>query len=153
MRFSDFLKPESIRFHLKAANKQEVIEKLVDVLVNTYKLTQRQEILNSVLERESLMSTGVGKGVAIPHGKVDAVREVIGSLAILNPGVDFGSPDGLPVQIVILLMASTKETGPHIRALAHISRVLQDKEIREILIHAKNPKEVFDILDRKEKEL
>ena len=153
MRFSDFLKPDSIRLQLKASNKQEVIEKLVDVLVNTYKLTHGQEILNSVLERESLMSTGVGKGVAIPHGKVDAVHDVVGSLAILNPGVDFGSPDGIPVQIAILLMASTKETGPHIRALAHISRVLQDEKIREALIKVKNAKEIFEILDRKEKEL
>jgi len=152
MKFRDFLKPEAIRIHLRAVNKQEVIEKLVDVLVSTYRLTHRQEILNAILEREALMSTGVGKGVGIPHGKVDRVQEVIGSLAILSPGVEFGSPDGLPVQIAILLVASTKETGPHIRALALISRMLQDEKIREGLIQAESPKQVFDILDHKEQE-
>ncbi|MBI1884014.1 MAG: PTS sugar transporter subunit IIA [Chlamydiae bacterium] len=153
MKFKDFLKSEAIQVGIKSLNKKDVIEKLVDILVGTYRLSSRQEILNSVLEREALMSTGVGKGLAIPHGKVDAVQEVIGSMVILSPGVDFGSPDEMPVEIAILLMASTKETGPHIRTLAHISRVLQDDELRENLIKAKTPREIFDWLDKKEKEL
>ncbi|MBI1871043.1 MAG: PTS sugar transporter subunit IIA [Chlamydiae bacterium] len=153
MRFRDFLKLEGIKIHLKAIDKKEVIEKLVDTLVETYHLNNRQEVLTSVLEREALMSTGVGKGVAIPHGKVDSVQEVIGSMVILDSGVDFEAPDGAPVEMAILLVASAKETGPHIRALAHISRVLQDEKVRQGLVSSLQPKEVFEILERKEKEL
>lgn len=153
MKFKDFLKLDGIRVPLSAADKKSAIEKLIDILVDAYKLNNRQAILTSVFEREALMSTGIGKGVAIPHGKVNGVEEVMGSLAILNPGVEFGSPDGLPVQIVILLVASTKETGPHIRALAHISRILQDENLRLSLLNARNSKEVMEILEKKEKEL
>lgn len=153
MKFRDFLKAESIRIRPTVSTKQEVIQNLVDVLAGSYKLLNREELLNAVLEREALMSTGVGKGVAIPHGKADSVSDVIGSLAVLEPGVDFGAPDGIPAQIIILLMASAKETGPHIRALAHISRVLQDDKVREGLIKTKSPKEIFEILDQKEEEL
>jgi mannitol/fructose-specific phosphotransferase system IIA component (Ntr-type) len=153
MRFRDFLKMEAIKFQIGQSNKRSVIEKLVDDLKTVYKLPDKDPILKSVLERESLMSTGVGKGVAIPHGKVDAINEVLGSMLIINPGVEFGSPDEIPVQIAILLVASSKETGPHIRALAHISRVLQDEKVREEIVHSKTAKEILDILDRKEKEL
>jgi len=153
MRFRDFLKQEAIKFQNGENHKKDVIEKLVDVLGAVYKLSDKDPILKSVFERESLMSTGVGKGVAIPHGKVDAINEVVGSMLILNPGVEFGSPDEMPVQIAILLVASSKETGPHIRALAHISRVLQDEKVRQDIIRSKTAKEILDILDRKEKEL
>ena len=152
MKFRDFLKPEGVYISVSATDKRNTLETLINILVETYQLNNRQEMLDAVLEREALMSTGVGKGVAIPHGKVNAVQEVIGSLAILNPGVDFSSPDGVPVQIAILLVASIKETGPHIRALAHISRVLQDENVRLSLLNARSPKDVLEILERKEKE-
>lgn len=153
MRFRDFLKPEAIQFQNGEHGKNSVIEKLVDILGTVYELPAKEVVLKSVLDRESLMSTGVGKGVAIPHGKVDAINEVIASMLILNPGVEFGSPDEIPVRIVILLVASSRETGPHIRALAHISRVLQDEKVRETIIRSKTVKEILDALDRKEKEL
>ncbi len=150
MKFLDFLKPESIRIHMKAANKEEIIRTLVNLAVTTCRFAQPQEILKAVQDREALMSTGVGKGVAIPHGKADCVSELGGALVILDSGVDFGSPDGLPVRIAILLLSSTKETGPHIRALAHISRALQDEKIREGLLQAKSVREVLDVLAQKE---
>ena len=153
VKFRDFLKSEGIRIQMSASSKKDVIEKLVEVLVSSHNLVQRDEILTAVLEREALMSTGVGKSVAIPHGKVECVKDVTGCLAILNPGIDFGAPDEIPVRIVILLVASVKETGPHIRALAHISRVLQDGNVRDGLIQAKNAKEIMDVLERKEKEV
>ena len=152
-QFRDFLKPDAIRISVSASDKKAVIETLVDLLVNSHKLSHRQDILNSVLEREELMSTGVGKGVAIPHGKTDVVQKVLASLVVLHPGVEFGSPDEVPVRVAILLVASSKETGPHIRALAHISRVLQDEHVREQLISGKSAKEILEILERKEKEL
>lgn len=153
MRFRDFLKMEAVRLGLSCDSKNKAIEQLVDVLVTAHQLTERQDILKSVLDREALMSTAVGRGVAIPHGKVDAVQSVMASMAILQPPIEFNAPDELPVQIVILLVASLGETGPHIRALAHISRVLQDDEVRAQLIHAKSAKDVFDILEKKEKSL
>lgn len=153
MKFRDFLRPEAIRIHMSAADKQGLIEKLVDLMAGVYKLGKPDDILKAVMERESLMSTGVGKGVALPHGKSDSVRELVGCLATVEPGVDFSSPDESPVRIAILLVAPSHETGPHIRALAHISRVLQDDSIRDLLILSKSPKEIFEILDRKEKDL
>lgn len=152
MKFREFLKIEAVRIPLVVRGKQDLIEKMIDVLVTAHKLNHRDQILTAVLERESLMSTGVGKGVAIPHGKVDGVNDVMGSFALITPATDFGSPDGEPVQIAILLIASTKETGPHIRALAHISRVLQDEEVRSGLLMCKSSKDVFDVLEKKEKE-
>lgn len=153
MKFRDFLKLEGIQSQIAAKDKRDLIEKMVDILSSTNKLSFRGQILTAVLEREALMSTGVGKGVAIPHGKVDCINQVMGCLAIIKPSIDFGSPDGLPVEIVILLMASTKETGPHIRALAHISRVLQDEDVRLALLNAKTPKDILDVLEEKEKEV
>lgn len=153
MKFSDFLKPESIQIHLKASNKEEVIRSLVNLAARSCHFEKPEEILKVVLDREALMSTGVGKGVAIPHGKADCVLEVGGGLVILDEGVDFDSPDGLPVRIAILLLSSTKETGPHIRALAHISRAFQDEKVREGLLQAKSSKEALDVLLQKEASL
>ncbi|MDP3981043.1 MAG: PTS sugar transporter subunit IIA [Chlamydiota bacterium] len=153
MRIRDILNQEAIQIQLDSSDKHEVIEKLVDIVSRANTLSNVDKLLDAVIERESLMSTGVGKGVAIPHGKSEYINQLVAGFAVLHKGVDFGAPDGIPVKIVILMIASAQDTGPHIRALAHISRILQAESLREKLLLARSAKEIMDLLEEREEEI
>ncbi len=103
------------------------------------------KIRDALMEREQLGSTGVGRGVAIPHGKIDGLGQMVGMLAKLSDPVDFEAVDDQPVDIVFLLLAPKEATAAHLKALARVSRLLRDEQVREALRGAKTPEALFAI--------
>ena len=152
MRISDFLSKDAINVSLQATDKKGVIAELVEVLVVAKKIDERDraKLVHSLLERESLGSTGVGHGIGIPHGKLEGVRELVAAFGISQKGVDFQSLDGDPVYLFFLLVAPQDSAGPHLKALARISRLLKDKFFRNTLRKATSPEEIVEIIHKED---
>ncbi|AKL97465.1 PTS sugar transporter subunit IIA [Endomicrobium proavitum] len=150
MKIMDFLSPDAIVVDLKAADKKSAIVELVDVLKDAKKVKKTDEIIDVVLEREKLGSTGIGQGVAIPHGKTDALQEQVGVLGISRKGIEFNSLDGEPVHIVFLLVGPVEVAGQHLKALSRISRLFKDKFLRQAIKEAKTVDEVLKIIQQED---
>ncbi|MDK2920848.1 MAG: nitrogen system component [Desulfonauticus sp.] len=146
MRLEHYLKPELIITELSARTKPEVLAEIVDKLLEVYPDLNGEEILNLLLERERLGTTGIGSGIAIPHGKMEGLKEVLLVVARSTKGVDFDSLDHNPVQIIFLLLAPEENLGEHLKILAHISRVLRDQEFRESFLAAKSKEDIYSLL-------
>ena len=146
MKLKKALSTETVWFDLKATTKQGIIEEMVDRLVTAGKITDREAALDVIFEREKKMSTGMQNGVAIPHGKTDAVDDLVAAIGLQKDGVDFESLDENPATIFIMTVSSTKRTGPHIQFIAEVSRLLSSAERREALLAAKTNQEALDIL-------
>lgn len=151
MRIMDFLSEKNIAVDLKAKNKKEVIEELVDLLVASGQVTDKKKMVQILLEREELGSTGIGQGIAIPHGKSDTVKELTAAFGLSRSGVAFEALDGEPVYIFFLLVAPEGTAGAHLKALARISGLLKDKYIRKKLMSSQNTAEVVKIIQEEEK--
>lgn len=146
MRLEHYLKPELIITELSVRTKPEVLAEIVDKLLEVYPDLNGEEILNLLLERERLGTTGIGSGIAIPHGKMEGLKEVLLVVARSTKGVDFESLDHNPVQIIFLLLAPEENLGEHLKILAHISRVLRDQEFRESFLAAKSKEDIYSLL-------
>ncbi len=151
MTLLDIISEKSIIIGLKGTEKQEIIEELVSALDEGSQITNRDQILEAVLQREGIMSTGIGHGIAIPHGKSEAAKTLSGVLGTKEEGVDFESLDGQPAYIFFLLISPANVSGPHIKALARISRLLKGENFRNLLIQAKSPEKVLTIISGEEK--
>jgi fructose-specific phosphotransferase system IIA component len=136
MNLMDILSPETIVLPLKTVNKINIIQKLVQTLYTAEKISDLEKVLKAVLDREAVMSTGVGEGVAIPHGKSDAAPNIVAALGITEAPVDFEAIDNKPVQLIWLLVGPPGKTGPHLKALSRISRLMHQKDFRDRLIAA-----------------
>ena len=135
MKIMDFLSRKAITTDVKAAKKEEVVKELVDLLINTGEIEKRHrnKLIDNLMARESLGSTAIGQGIAIPHAKSDCVDKLVAAFGLSKKGVDFDSLDGEPVYIFFLLVAPQDSAGPHLKALARISRLLKDKYLRDSL--------------------
>ncbi len=135
MKIMDFLSQGAIIPDIKAAKKTEVIEEMVDALINAGNLDKRDrgKLIEALITRESLGSTAIGQGVAIPHAKCDCVEKLTAAFGLSRKGVDFDSLDGDAAYIFFLLVAPADSAGPHLKALARISRLLKDKYFRDSL--------------------
>ena len=151
MKLAELLSERSIRIPLQGKDKQAVIEELVDVLVRSKEILERQPTLDAILKREELMSTGIGNGIAIPHGKSKGTRELALAFGLSLEGIDFDSLDGQPVHICFLLVSAQNVSGPHVRALARISRLLQHQGFREALMDCSTPAEVLETISAEER--
>ena len=151
MRLADLLSEEVIKIPLENTEKEKVIEELIDLLVAAGKVKNKTAVLKAVMEREKVMSTGVGDGVAIPHGKAEGVEDVVAAFGVAQKDIDFRSIDEKPVRLVFLLVAPPNATGPHLKALSRVSRLLNKKEFREQLLRAKTAAEVLDLIHEEEK--
>ena len=118
---------------MESRDKEAVISELVDLLDAKGLLSDRDNVLEAVLIRERIQSTGTGAGIAIPHGKCNAVKELVMAIGIAHKPIDFNCIDGKPVTILILLVSPADQTGPHIQALATISRLMLNEEFRQKL--------------------
>ncbi len=148
MKISDFLCSKAVSAQLQATSKTELIEEMVDQLVKASAVEKksRSKIIEVLMAREALGSTAVGQGIAIPHGKSESVSKLTAALGISKKGVDFDSLDGEPAYIFFLLLAPIDSAGPHLKALAKISRLLKDKYFRESLKSALDPKAILELL-------
>ena len=153
MRLTEILKPQNIKVPLAAGTKAEAIGELVSVLADNGELTDAKKVLDAVLEREATRTTGIGNGLAIPHGKCNGTDHLV--MAIGRPGtpVDFQAIDGRPVNLIWLLSSPPDKTGPHIHALARISRLMTIDRFRQALAQAKTPDEIYQSIVQQESAL
>jgi fructose-specific phosphotransferase system IIA component len=135
---------------LKGKDKKSTITELVDTLNDNGQLLDRDKALKAVLMREETRSTGIGSAIAIPHGKCDATKELVMAVGIAAEPVEFESVDGKPVKIILLLVSPADQTGPHIQALAKISRLMLDEEFKTSLEQAKNAELAYQLIENKE---
>ena len=152
MILTQILQPYCVKAPLEGKDKEEVIRELVDILAGNGLLLDRDVVLEAVFTREETRSTGIGSGVAIPHGKCTGVNELVMAMGISPDGIDFDSIDGKPVSIIVLLVSPQARTGPHIQALARISRLMLDEEFKTKLENATSAHEVYELISTKEKE-
>lgn len=152
MTLTEILQPACIKVPLEGKDKQSVIIELVDLLDANGLLLDRQAALEAVLTREQTRSTGIGSAIAIPHGKCNAVKDLVMAIGITNKPIDFGSVDGKPVTIVLLLVSPADQTGPHIQALARISRLMLDEQFRGALEKADSADDAYELIINKESE-
>ena len=149
MNIMSFLDGRAMTTDVKAqSSKEEVIRELVELLVNSGAIKSKDvsRLVQILLKRESLGSTGIGQGVAIPHGKSDCVTKLVAAFGVSRTGVNFDSLDGEPVSIFFLLVAPEDSAGPHLKALARISRLLKDRLFRESLKACRDEKTLLKII-------
>ncbi|AFG36423.1 PTS sugar transporter subunit IIA [Spirochaeta africana] len=146
MNLVELLTPDRVCLNLPGNNKQEIIQSLLDLACATGKVSDKDAALHSVLQRESRMSTGMEFGVAIPHGKTDAVAELLAFLALKPEGVDFDALDGSRSRIFLFTLSPLARKGPHVQFLTDVSRLLTRAELREQLLTAETPQQAVDIL-------
>ena len=150
MVLTQILQLRCIKVPLEGKDKTSVISELIDLLDAAGLLLDKEVASEAVFMREQTRSTGIGAGIAIPHGKCRGVRELVMALGIAHEPIDFESVDGKPVTIVILLVSPIDQTGPHIQALAKISRLMLDEQFRQTLANARTADEVYQLLSAKE---
>ena len=131
---------------LPGESKQEVIEALLDVIMKTGKVKDREAALACLLDREQKMSTGVQEGIAIPHGKTEAVDELLACVALKKEGVDFEALDGKKSRIFIMTLSPANRIGPHVQFLAEISKMIRHKGKREKMLSAGSADELLDLI-------
>ncbi|QDU33635.1 PTS system mannose-specific EIIBCA component [Poriferisphaera corsica] len=146
MRLTDILQPESVVVPLDAEDKQEAIFKLADALVSSNGIQDANSLQKAIWERETTRTTGIGHGIAIPHGKSEGVASLCMAIGLPSTPVDFNSIDGRPVDLIILLASPVDQTGPHIQALAKISRMLMNEDFRSTIKDAKTGEDLFKLI-------
>jgi len=155
MKIMDFLSKKSILAELKSTKKEDVIKELVDLLISSGEVdkSSRAKVMDALTERESLGSTAIGQGIAIPHAKTDCVGKLVGAFALSKKGVDFDSLDGEPVYIFFLLLAAQDSAGPHLKALARISRLFKDKYFRDNLRSCADEKAIIEVISQEDEKI
>ncbi|MEW6088262.1 MAG: PTS sugar transporter subunit IIA [bacterium] len=151
MKLMDFLDKRAIIPVLEKRNKEEVVREMVDKLVALGEIKDSEETVRILLEREKLGSTGIGEGVAIPHGKSKDVKKIAAVFAKAKEGVDFEALDGEPVYLFFLLVAPESSTSEHIKALARISRLLKDSNFRKKLKMKQSAEEILSAISEEDK--
>ena len=150
MILTQILQPTCIKVPLESNDKEAAITELVDLLDTNGLLLDKDVVLDAVLVREQTRSTGIGIGIAIPHGKCSAVKELVMAVGIAHEPIDFKSVDGKPVTIILLLVSPSNQTGPHIQALAKISGLMLDEQFRESFEKVTSADEVYKLLSDRE---
>ncbi len=150
MRISDILDESLVKTQLPGNSKDEIISHMIDIVSTSKKVLNREKVQEAIFEREKIMSTGVGNGFAIPHGKTDAVSDIVAAFAVTSEPIDYQSLDEQPVRLVFLLVGKDSMVGPHIKLLSRISRLMNKEEFRKKLLAAASPKEVLEIFRAEE---
>ena len=148
MRLTDLLTENKIKIHLQSAQRDQVIKELVQLLQND--ITDINQAFNAILEREKIMTTGVGNGIAIPHCKHQSCPDFVLALGIAKKSVDFSSIDQKPVDLIFLLLGPENNPGIHIKLLSRISRLMSNKDMRHNLAAAKSATEAFKLVMEEE---
>ena len=153
MRLTEILKPANIKVPLQAKVKNEAIAELVNLLAANGEVSDAKKVLEAVLDREATRTTGIGNGLAIPHGKCNGTDHLVMAIGRPATPIDFQAIDGRPVNLIWLLVSPPDKTGPHIHALARISRLMTMDKFRSALAAAKSSQEIFDIIVQQENAL
>jgi len=151
MQLTDILKPDCVKVPLDAADKQACIFELIDLLAEHGYVKNTQALKDAVWHRETTRTTGIGHGLAIPHGKSGCCESLVMAIGKPAQPIDFQSIDGKPVNVIILLVSPADQTGPHIQALAHISRMMTKDEFRAAIRNATTGGQVYDLIEKHDK--
>ncbi len=136
MKISDILTEDLVVTGLQGKSKDEIIDAMIDLVASSPKVLDKEKVRKAIFEREKIMSTGVGNGFAIPHGKTDAVTDIVAAFAVTAEPIDYQSLDEKPVRLVFLLVGKDNLVGPHIKLLSRISRLMNKEEFRRRLLDA-----------------
>lgn len=152
MRLIELLQEDLIKIGLEAQDKWEAIEEMVNLLVSTHeiRMRDRRDVLTAVVEREKTMSTGLGHGIAIPHGALENIDQFVGAMGISRHGIDYQALDGKPVYLVLLLVVPARTFEKHIKTLAGIARLLNNEEFRQNLLKATTSQEIMELIQQEE---
>lgn len=150
MRLTEILKPECVLVPLASSDKQGALDELVDLLAAHCDIGPAQPLKDAVWQRESARTTGIGHGIGIPHGKTDTLTQLNMAIGLPPSPIEFGAIDGKPVDLIILLASPADQTGPHIQALAKISRLLTDDTFRDAIKQAESAEALYDMLAQQE---
>jgi len=150
MKISDILNESLVVTALSGTTKEEIIDSMIDLVATSPKVLDKDKVRDAIFEREKIMSTGVGNGFAIPHGKTDAVSDIVAAFAVTAEPIDYQSLDEKPVRLVFLLVGKDNMVGPHIKLLSRISRLMNKEEFRKRLMNLKSPKDVIETFRQEE---
>jgi PTS system nitrogen regulatory IIA component len=146
MKIVEFLRPDAVLANLGASSAQAALAELVRPICTTHRL-EPQRVLETLLDRERLGSTGIGEGVAIPHGKVQGLPALVASFGRAPQGIDFRAIDGKPTFLFFTLVAPENSAGAHLKALARISRIFKNPSFRDAILKAEGPEEIFRLIE------
>jgi len=148
MLLSELIQPDLIKLNMEARNKWDAIEELIDHLISAHELrmTNRQEVVDAVFAREHSLSTGLEHSLAVPHGAVDCVNDILAGIGISNEGIPFESMDGKPARLIVLLVIPKGAFQRHVRTLAGIARLARNQHLRERILSAQSEDEVMDVI-------
>lgn len=152
MRLTDILQPDCVKVPLEAQGKQDAIYELVDLLADRTAVTDAEGLKQAVWQREMTRTTGIGHGIGIPHGKCEGVDRLRMAIGVPPAPLEFGAIDNRPVDLIILLASPVDQTGPHIQALAKISRMLTDERFRAALKKAESADALYQLIAQHEAE-
>jgi PTS system nitrogen regulatory IIA component len=152
MKITDFLVPQAVNINLRSGDRRAVLLELLEPLQAAGKIEDARKMVEVLLEREELGSTGIGGRIAIPHGKAGQVRELAASLGVSKAGVAFDALDGEPVNLFIALVAPDGSAGLHLKALARISNLLKGKPLKKALMAATDAAEVLRLIEAEEQD-
>jgi len=150
---SDLLRDDLINLNMAAGDKVKALEELADLISEKEKISDREKFIKSIMAREGLESTGIGRGVAIPHARTDTVERTVIALGRSREGVDFASLDGKPAHLIFLIVSPERDKSLYIKTLARISRLVRRDEFRRDLLRANSKEEVIALVRRNEEEL
>lgn len=150
MKITDYLNTQFIDASVKGKTKNEVIEEMLKLISNSDRVLDFESIRRAVFEREQIMSTGVGNGFAIPHGKSDAVSDIVAGFGITQNEIDYDALDDKPVRLIFILIGKENMVGSHIKLLSRVSRLMNNKSFREKLITLTSPEEIIEAFREEE---
>ena len=153
MKIVDLLNPAAVTADLAATEKKAALAELTDAMLKVETNLDRDEVIGVLLERERLGSTGIGEGVAIPHGKLKNIDRLLLSFGRSRGGVDFDSMDGKPAQLFFLLVAPEESVGVHLKTLARISKLLKNPSVRSRLLEAEGDEDIYRIIAEEEEKI
>jgi len=150
MKISDILEEKAVVVNLSGNSKEQIINAMIDLVSQSPKVLDREKVRNAIFEREKIMSTGVGNGFAIPHGKTDGVADIVAAFSVTAQPIDYQSLDEKPVRLVFLLIGKDNLVGPHIKLLSRISRLMNKEEFRNKLLVSQTPKDILETFQHEE---
>ena len=150
MKITDILNEHVIRTGLPGGTKEEIINGMIELAGSQKTVQDKERMRQAIFDREKIMSTGVGSGFAIPHGKTEAVTDIVAAFAVTAQPIDYQSLDDQPVRLVFLLVGRDNMVGPHIKLLSRISRLMNKEDFRDRLLNAKTPVEILEAFRQEE---
>lgn len=150
MKITDILNESVVRTNLPGATKEEVMNAMIELASTQKQVVDKDRMRAAIFEREKIMSTGVGSGFAIPHGKTDSVSDIVAAFAVTAQPIDYQSLDDQPVRLMFLLVGRDNMVGPHIKLLSRISRLMNKEDFRKHLLEAETPKDILELFRQEE---